>query len=114
MNSTIQSTLSFIKLTAKKTNLEKHSSYRNLILAIVLALFTLTSYAQPGCMDSSAINWDPSATSDDGSCQYTDSDGDGLDDYEEVYTYSTDPTNPDSDYENRKDREPQNCRAQPF
>jgi hypothetical protein len=114
MNSTIQSTLSFIKLTAKKTNLEKHSSYRNLILAIVLALFTLTSYAQPGCMDSSAINWDPSATSDDGSCQYTDSDGDGLDDYEEVNTYGTDPNNSDTDYENRKDREPQNCRAQPF
>ena len=34
-----------------------------------------------GCTDSSALNWDPHAQVDDGSCQYPpDNDGDGIDD----------------------------------
>ena len=37
-----------------------------------------------GCMDSNAENWNIGATEDDGSCIYTDTDGDGIPDYQEI------------------------------
>jgi len=38
----------------------------------------------PGCMDSNATNYDPTATEDDGSCEYEDEDGDGIYDHLEI------------------------------
>ena len=37
-----------------------------------------------GCIDESATNYDITATTDDGTCQYADSDGDGVFDKDEV------------------------------